>query len=113
MNLDTLSNADLTGLIQSAVTELAGRLNAMPTASLPAVNKIDEPSADDKDFCMYIEGLLQAGKYIKADERQRVSDIADKHPAWVRKQGLPTERGTGPWRAAQEFLSAPRASVRR
>jgi len=116
INLNTLSDAEIATLIQSAAAELAGRLSASPAAqppvaSPPAAGPRDAPSEDEVDFCMYVKGLLQSGQYIKAGERQRMADIASRHASWVRRQGLPTDAGTGSWKHAQHYLGARRAKV--
>ena len=48
----------------------------------------------------------------EAAERQRVAAIAGNYPEWVRQQGLPTDSGTGSWKAAQRYLGAARAKER-
>jgi len=118
--LHTLSTPELVALIQTAAAELAGRLGAVADTparpappAIPPKPPVDAPGADEQDFCMYVKRLLMSGKYISADERVRVADIASRYEAWVRRQGLPTESGTGPWRKAQHYHSAPRAKPRR
>lgn len=111
---------ELVRLIQAASTELARRI-APSVAQEPATNatvralskqEIALPSPDDREFCLYVKQKLQSGGYVTADERMRVAEIALKHPSWVRRQGLPTEHNTGPWRKAGQFLSVKRSTER-
>jgi len=115
ITLHTLSTIELASLIQAASTELASRLGGAGERDVPVESNApsqDVPSRDERDFCMYIKGLLQSGQYIKAAERERVAEIANRHGNWVARQGLPTESGTGAWRHAKHYHSAPRANVR-
>jgi len=113
IDLTRLGNADLARLIRDASALLAGRLDeSVHVVRRPAVEKVvivDEPPAEEKDYCLRIKGLLQSGQYIKADERRRVAEIAEKYAAWVSRQGLPTTSNTGPWRASGQFLGQRRA----
>lgn len=115
MNLSKLSQQELVELIRKASDELAARL-ARPEferiASPKAVIVMREPPADEKEYCLMIKMLLRRGEYIRAEERRRVAEIARQYPEWVKRQGLPTESGTGAWRQAKEFHSTPRANER-
>lgn len=107
INLEPLSNHDLARLIREASALLAQRLDESPQiirepAPRPVIH-VAEPSEADKDFCLYIKGVLMDGGYIKADERRRVAGIAEEYPQWVRMQGLPTRSNTAPWRGAQQY----------
>ena len=115
-----MPNAELVRLIQAASAELARRI-AAPVAQEPATSavvrtlskeEIALPSPDDRDFCLYVKHKLRSSGYVTADERMRVAEIALKHASWVRRQGLPTEHNTGPWRKAGQFLSAKRSIER-
>jgi hypothetical protein len=109
------TNAELAALIRAASVELERRL-ASVTAVLveppPRTVTIGVPDADDVDFCMYVKGLLAKGGYVKAEERARVAEIAEKYPEWVKRNQLPTSAGAGAWRRAGEYISAPRAKRR-
>lgn len=113
-----MSSAALAQLISAASAELARRADASPLAAIqqqaaPTPPKItDKPAEDDADFVLYVKSKLQSGGYITAEERRRVAEIAQTHGDWVRRQGLPTEHNTGPWRKAGEYLSRPRAAAR-
>lgn len=110
IDLTALSNADLSQLIREASTLLSERLTeSSNVAHRPAPIVSDEPPADEKDFCLYIKSLLRSSQYVKAEERRRVAEIAEKYGQWVRRQGLPTQSNTGPWRAAGQFLARRRA----
>ena len=107
IDLNRFTNADLAQLIREASTLLADRLDeSAQTLRRPAprsVVVVDEPPQDQKDFCLFVKGLLRSGQYVKAAERQRVAEIAETYGPWVRKQGLPTASNTGPWRSAGQF----------
>lgn len=101
MNLADYSTLQLIELMQTISAELATRHSA------PVVERVKseqplivlrEPPDDDKKFVLYVKGLAVKGAYITAEERGRVADIATDYGPWVARQGLPTERGTGPWR---------------
>jgi len=122
--LNTLSNAELVALIQSAAAELAGRPGAaqptapasLPAEPLPKPKKPRKPYGvpypADQEFCTYIKILLQFGKYIKANERQRVAEIAKRYGKWVECQGLPTAYSAGEWRRARDYNRVLRTPVR-
>lgn len=115
MNLSKLSITELAELIREASLELASRMNEPEIQRIQAdrpVVALREPPEDDKDFVLRTKAELQRGGYIRAAERQRVAAIAERYPDWVRRQGLPTEKGTGAWRDAAHRLSAPRARER-
>lgn len=118
--ISQMPDAELVRLIQAASTELARRIAGSATQE-PATNEVARtlskqeialPSPDDRDFCLYVKSKLQSSGYVTADERMRVAEIALKHASWVRRQGLPTEHNTGPWRKAGQLLSAKRAIER-
>lgn len=110
INLTDLSDEDLSTLIIEAMEEWASRQGAMPRTIVsrrPTVTHqvtIDEPPHEDKEFALYVKSMLVAGEYIKAGERQRVAEIAEQYPDWVRRQQLPTEKGTAAWRNAGRLL---------
>lgn len=70
---------------------------------------LDAPHAEDADFCLMIAARIRAGGYVKAHERDRVAAIAQDHPTWVRRQGLPTVHNAGAWQRSAALASAPRA----
>lgn len=116
INLSKLSDADLAQLIAAAGAELSRRLTEedrivrRPTA--PETVVVDEPPIDEKDFVLYVKGLMRSGSYIKSEERRRVTEIAAQYPTWVRMQGVPTTSGAGEWKKATAFSSARRAQER-
>ncbi len=105
MNLADYSTQQLIELMQAISQELAAR------HSTPLIDRIKaaqplivmrEPPEEDKNFVLHIKGRVTLGMYITADERGRVAEIAAEYGPWVVRQGLPTERGTGPWRKLLE-----------
>ncbi|RTB44095.1 hypothetical protein [Pseudomonas aeruginosa] len=117
IDLASISDAGLAELIAQASQELHRRLVEqgpqivrVPAPAAKVV--IDEPPADDKDHALQVKAMLKEGHYIKAAERSRIKEIADKYPAWIRMQQLPTGAGTGEWREAQRFHSTVRARER-
>lgn len=118
-SIKEMSSAALAQLISAASAELARRADATLMAAAtarpqdaPALHVTVKPAEDDADFVLYVKSKLQSGGYITADERRRVAEIAKTHGAWVRRQGLPTEHNTGPWRKAAEYMARPRAAAR-
>lgn len=113
IDLSKLSSHDLARLIRDASAMLASRLDESPEIvrqpAPRAVISVSEPPSADKDFALFIKGQLQAGKYISAAERRRVSSIAASYPQWIRMQGLPTEHNAGTWSRARQYASARRA----
>ena len=105
MNLADYSTLQLIELMQAVAAELATR-HATPkidrVKSEHSVVVLREPPEDEKQFVLYVKGLVQKGDYISAAERGRVADIAVEYGPWVARQQLPTERGTGPWRKLAE-----------
>jgi hypothetical protein len=115
MAFDKFTNAELAAYIRAASVELERRLTSVTTVLVeppPRVVTASAPPADDIDFCMYVKGMMEEGQYIKAGERQRVAEIAEKYPEWVRLNHLPTTSNAGDWRRKGEYLSAPRAERR-
>lgn len=117
MNIDfqSLSDAELAASIASAAAELSRRLHEGGRMRCPAVVQVpvvDEPTAEEKDFALYVAGLSRAGKYVKAHERHRLADIAARYPAWIKKQGLPSDASAGEWNRARSYLSARRERER-
>lgn len=115
MNLSALSITELAELIRAASLELASRMSEPEIQRIQAdrpVIALREPPEDDKDYVLMVKAALERGSYITAAERQRVATIAAQYPDWVRRQGLPTEKGTWAWRDAAHRLSAPRARER-
>lgn len=116
IDLSQYSDEDLSRLIAAAGAELARRLSEgdriIRRSSPPQTVVINEPPDDDKDFVLYIKGVIQKGGYIKAGERRRVAEIAKSYPAWVRRQGLPDDSGTGAWNTARQFMGGGRAKER-
>ena len=116
MNLSTMNDAELIELIQKASAELADR------AARPEVKRIDapkqtiimrEPPEHQKEFCLRIKTMLGHGVYINAFERQRVAEIAETYGEWVKRQGLPTEKGTKVWREAKQYATIFKAARER
>ena len=116
MNLSTMNDAELIELIQKASAELAER------AARPEVKRIAapiqaiimrEPPEHQKEFCLRIKTMLTKGAYIKASERQQVAEIAEAYGEWVRRQGLPTEKGTKAWREAKQYATIFKAATER
>ena len=119
IDLTALTAPQLAVLIVEAGALLAERLGGGATAIAsvsmppkPRAPELDAPADDDKDFVLYVKSLVQRGQYIKADERTRVAEIALNHPAWVRRQGLPADGGTGSWRKAGQYMGGARAKER-
>lgn len=112
IDFSALSDADLSALIVGAMQEWGSRqqnpqevvIERKP-APAPRVITINEPKEADKQFALSIKTQLQRGLYIKAGERTRVAELAEKYPDWVMRQGLPTERGTAAWRQAKDFYT--------
>ncbi|HCL24276.1 MAG TPA: hypothetical protein DHW46_11895 [Halomonas sp.] len=105
MNLSTMNDAELIDLIQKASAELAERA-ARPEIKRVAAPKqmiiMREPPEHQKEFCLRIKTMLTKGAYIKASERQQVAEIAESYGEWVKRQGLPTEKGTRVWNQAKQ-----------
>lgn len=118
MNIDfqSLSDAELAACIAGAAAELSRRLHEgghiVGCHAAVQVPVIDEPTAEEKDFALYVAGLARAGKYVKAHERRRVADIAARYPAWIKRQGLPSESSAGKWNRVLSYLSARRERER-
>lgn len=118
MNLSRLTNQELAALIQSAAAELNNRLSEPEIDRIPfrdsrPVVSLREPSEDDKDFILRLKTTALRGGYVSAAERQRVADLAAAGFAeWIKLQGLPLEKGTGPWRKLAEYARVPAARER-
>jgi hypothetical protein len=118
IDLKTLPTPNLVALIAAAVQELAARtdlpepLPSVPAVPVAAAPQQQIPPDDDRDFVLMIKAQVKRGTYIKAGERQRVAAIGVQYPVWVRSQGLPLDAGTGSWKAASQYHSAPRAPER-
>lgn len=101
MNLSRLTDTELAQLIQQASAELASRLSKPKEERIqdqrPAV-VLREPPDDDKEFALQVKSTVSSGGYVSADERERIAALAVDYGPWIKRQGLPTERGTGPWR---------------
>jgi len=103
IELSQLTDAELANLIAAAMQEWGARREpgVVTIRNRPApVVVLHEPGENDKNFCLHIAQRLRRGDYIKAGERGRVAEIAEKCGDWVVEQGLPTERGTGAWSKA-------------
>ena len=101
IDLVHFSTPDLLVLLRELSSEIERRLGIpieQRVRDVEPVQVLREPAAADKAFCLHIARKLQQGEYIKAGERARVAGVAAEFAAWVIKQGLPTEGGTGPWR---------------
>ncbi|HUD43549.1 MAG TPA: hypothetical protein VMR06_16290 [Dokdonella sp.] len=101
MNLSIMSVQQLVDVIREASAELSSRL-ADPVvdrvrAARPNV-VVREPSEDDKDFALRIKAIVASGGYVSAEDRDRIAALAAEFGPWIKRQGLPTERGTGAWR---------------
>lgn len=116
IDFSKLSDNELLSLIREAVAELETRVSMPRVERVPARDRpviaLREPPDHEKDFCLMVKTRLRRGEYIKADERRQVAEMAAQYPEWVKRQGLPTESGTGAWRRAKEFHSIPRADER-
>lgn len=116
MNLSTMNDAELIDLIQKASAELAERA-ARPEVKRIAAPKqtiiMREPPPHQKEFCLRIKTMLGHGVYINASERQQVAEIAETYGEWVRRQGLPTEKGTKAWREAKQYATIFKAATER
>lgn len=113
MNIDLarLTDIELSALIMGAMKEWASRQPGLQETEIvrqpapaPRVVTVAEPQALDKDFVLGIKTRLLEGKVITAGERAAVSEIAEKYPQWVLRQGLPTGKGTKVWREAADRL---------
>lgn len=125
MNIDlkALSDEEVARLLAAAAAEIAARLSSRPAvvaaAPLPAPGPPIAPTGpaapgdDDKDFALRIAARLRRGDYIKSLERQRIAEIAEKYPAWIRAQRLPTTASGGEWQRKREYYSVAPAPERR
>lgn len=105
MNLSELTTQQLAELIRAASAELAYRLAAPSIERIKAERQHDvllEPPEDDKDFVLRLKSKVLGGGYVSASERDSIAELAEEFGPWIRRQGLPTERGTGPWRKLAE-----------
>ncbi|WP_152640352.1 hypothetical protein [Xanthomonas sp. MUS 060] len=101
MNLSSLTNLQLAKLIRDASDELTLRLSEQNVERVKAKEEtiyLREPPEDDKDFILRIKTTVTRGGYVTASERSRVADLAQNYAAWINRQGLPTDSGTGSWR---------------
>lgn len=108
MNLSTLNDAELVELIRKASAELAVRMSKPDVERIPAPREtiiMREPPASDKEFCLRIKTMLEKNLYISASERHQVAELAGTYGEWIKRQGLPTEKGTKVWRIAQQNAS--------
>ncbi len=105
MNLGELTTLQLAELIRAASAEIASRL------AEPAIQRIQTeraviamrvPSDEDRDFLLRLRTAVEQGSYVTADERNRVAELAVEFGPWIKRQGLPTDRGTGAWRKLKE-----------
>lgn len=116
MNLSTMNDAELIELIQKASAELAERA-ARPEVKRVAAPKqmiiMREPPEHQKEFCLRIKTMLSTGAYINASERQQVAEIAETYGEWVKRQGLPTEKGTKVWKEAKQYATIYKAALER
>ena len=109
-----MSNDELLRAIQLASAELAKRAQGAATQQAPKLKlpEVDAPDEDDQEFILRLKTKALRGEYISASERNRVADISENYSAWVRRQGLPTERGTGAWRKLAAYARTPAAKPR-
>ena len=114
MRLEDQSDAELLQLIAAATAELQRRQQpeVVRVKHQPVVVTVHEPDDDDKDFALRIKSVMLSGGYVKASERARIAQIAEKFPVWVTRQRLPTVSGTGDWRKARSYYSTPVAKER-
>lgn len=105
MNLSKLSAVQLAQLISDASAELSARLAAPGVQRVKperAVVVLREPAEEDKDFVLRLKTTVMSGGYVSASDRQRIADLAVEFGPWIKRQGLPTERGTWAWRKLAE-----------
>lgn len=105
MNLSALSSLQLAELIREASAELAARLAAPEIQRVrdePRLVVLREPPEEDKVFVLKLKTFVSSGGYATAADRNRIADLATSYGPWIARQGLPTERGTGPWRKLAE-----------
>ena len=109
-----LTNDELLRTIQLASAELAKRAKGevVQQAPTPRREPVEAPDDDDQDFILRLKTRALSGGYVSASERDRVAAISEKHRDWVRRQGLPTERGTWAWRKLAEYARRPPAKER-
>jgi len=115
VDLAHMSTPDLLAMMRAISAEIEQRLNTpieQREQAVQPVKIIREPGDDDKMFCLQIAQCLRRGEYIKADERRRVAEIAQEFPAWVKKQWLPLDSGTGSWGKAARMWSSGFAKER-
>ena len=113
-NVAELTTEELLRTIQLSSAELAKRANGEATQQVPKpkLPEVDAPDEDDQEFILRLKTKALRGEYISASERNRVADISENYSAWVRRQGLPTERGTGAWRKLAAYARTPAAKPR-
>lgn len=114
--LNEISTPGLLKLLRDVAAELDSRLNAEPPLKevqdmLPVV-AIRVPPEDEADFALMIAAKLRAGEYIRANERQRIAEIAQEYAPWISRQGLPTTHNAGDWQRKGRDAGAPRAKMR-
>lgn len=119
--ISTVSTPDLIKMLRKITDEIEVRMQAKPQVTAapepepapkvtaPAVPEIARPPEKDADFVLMIAGLIKKGGYAKAEERERVAEIAQEFGPWVERQGLPTGSGAGEWRRKTQFMSSKRA----
>lgn len=123
IQLNEISTAGLLRLLRDVAAELETRqapFSAQPAKKPAAASQPDPamaallhtPDTEDADFCLMIAARIRSGGYVKAGERERVAEIAQNFPLWVKRQGMPTTHNAGDWRRSTERASLPRAKER-
>lgn len=105
IDLTKLSTPALLELLRDVSREIDVRVSTPVERRVHAVEPVivvREPGEADKQLCLHVAQRLRRGDYIRAADRQRVAEIASEYGAWVQKQGLPTDGGTGSWRKAAD-----------
>lgn len=102
--LNEMTNEQLAALIRDAGAILASRLATGQAATVPppALSPVTLPTDEERDFALGVARFLESGGNVLAADRDRIADIATRHPGWVKRQGLPTERGKWAWRKIAE-----------
>lgn len=121
MNIDlkSMSDADIAQLLQAVASELSARLVSQPAAVMtaPAKPAADtaslRPDKDDRDFALRIATKLRRGDFVKALERERIAEIAQRFPEWIKAQDLPAVSNHGVWKRLREFYSVAQAPEQR
>lgn len=121
IKLKEISTPGLLRLMRDVAAEIESRLKTGPVevrekAPSPKGARVAQvlrtPADEDRDFVLMVAGMVRRGDYIKAEERQRVAQIAEEFGPWVKHQGLPIAPGATAWKRAGEAIRAPRARER-